>query len=467
MAVYKITESPPTWYDEGLVIQPAINLAKYGSLSVQFAPGDSSSAWFISTGFPVIYPISLMFKWLGVGLMAARLVMVFYIILLVLVFYWLAKKLVGIFYALFSMALVATFAPLYGNGKNVLGEVPGLFFLLAALLFLTKIQKTETSQPRLLYRYYILAGAAIGLSIASKPIFLLLLPALALAFIVKRRQLYWNWSLLFIFTAAVLTPILLWLTTQFDGGRSLVPILSYYSNPYGVSDIWRTVGINARRFVLEASPLYLSFMILVWVGAIAIRIRRRITLSFIEVVSAFFTLLILLAYLRTAGWYRYFFPAQIMAFLYFPCSLVLLAEYPLKRFAKAGTYITSKHLAILILFSLIVFQAYQAGFNSWVADSYDSNRTQILSGFFGRWTGNQSVFIYNSPELVLFLPTSNYYQYLALTDSFILGQEQLKLIADRKVDRIIVKHADLEKSPSLFVGYRVSGAIDRYEILTK
>ena len=82
----------------------------------------------ITVSYPLIYPLAFAFKIFGSGIIVARGTMVFLL--------WDSSSF-PIFspedslvfpYALGTVALLSTFAPLYGNGKSVLGEgSPGFF----------------------------------------------------------------------------------------------------------------------------------------------------------------------------------------------------------------------------------------------------------------------------------------------------------------------------------------------------
>src|SRR3989344_5252003 len=98
-STYQLMESPHTWYDEGAIIQRAINFLRYGTMHYQVAPNQFSSAALDSTGYPVIYPIALAFKYFGIGLLPARAVMAVFILLLVLTAYTLIKRTAGSYYA--------------------------------------------------------------------------------------------------------------------------------------------------------------------------------------------------------------------------------------------------------------------------------------------------------------------------------------------------------------------------------
>ena len=55
---YKLTESPPTWIDEGMVTQLALNLERHGIIGLQTSPDNFVSGAYISVGFPLIFPMA-------------------------------------------------------------------------------------------------------------------------------------------------------------------------------------------------------------------------------------------------------------------------------------------------------------------------------------------------------------------------------------------------------------------------
>ena len=178
-ATYRLTESPATWYDEGYLVQASKNLALYGQQQLQVAPGEFVSTASVSSGFTIFAPVALSFRLFGIGLLQARLVMVLYILAFCAAAYALIRSLFGQRSALWSLVALVGFAELYGNGKVVLGEVPGLFFLMLTLYFLHRLEKSAYTDMRL----YLLSGLAAGLCIVTKPIFILFLPAAALVYL--------------------------------------------------------------------------------------------------------------------------------------------------------------------------------------------------------------------------------------------------------------------------------------------
>src|SRR3989344_4531501 len=197
-ATYDLTESPHTWYDEGAIIQRAITYLRYGTMHYQVAPDQFSSAAFDSTGYPVIYPIALAFKYFGIGLLPARAVMAVFILLLVLTAYTLIKRTAGSYYAAAAALLLGTFPPLYGNGKNVLGEIPGLFFLFLFLFCLHFLEKGGFKN-----KFFLVLGClTAGLCFSTKPNFIMLLPALAIASLILKRKEIFNFRILGYFLPA-------------------------------------------------------------------------------------------------------------------------------------------------------------------------------------------------------------------------------------------------------------------------
>src|SRR3989344_6546117 len=117
---YKLTESPPLWYDEGIYSQAAAN--GLGSPSIQVAPGERISTSYLTVGYPLLLPVGLSYRFFGAGVWQGRTVMIVFIVGLGLMAYMLMRRLYSGRVALFSLLLLATFPMLYGNGKTVIGE---------------------------------------------------------------------------------------------------------------------------------------------------------------------------------------------------------------------------------------------------------------------------------------------------------------------------------------------------------
>jgi 4-amino-4-deoxy-L-arabinose transferase-like glycosyltransferase len=448
---YRLTESPPTWFDEGIYIQVAQSLAEQGGQAIQTAPGVYVGTGHVTGGYPFLAPVALSLKLFGQSLFAARLPMVVFIVLCVAAAWALLYRLFGWRDALWGTLLLATFPLLYGNGKNVLGEVPGMFYTLLALYFLWQIEAHQFRGAK----WYVLAGLCIGLAAATKPIFFLLPAAVGVIFLLRIRTIPLYWKGIGLAVLATLAPLALWTYLQFGGGDSSASILFHYANPYAETSLFHTPGQNVVRFFTEATPLYAAGLFGVWMLSLVMRWYRKVSIPNAELVAFVFSLLILLAYLRTAGWYRYFFEAMLLALIFLPHSLRSIAS-------KVSWLIP------VLVGGLALMQLYQLNFSSWVADHYQSTQTQELESYFGSHT-LEGVLIFNAPEAVPFLRTDQYYQYFDIepTGALAYGKENLTLLVQGVPSMVLLSPAEYEKQKKLFERYTKSDAVGGYFLLTR
>jgi len=448
---YKLAESPHVWIDEGIITQVSRNIADHGKGIFQVAPDDFISASFVTTGYTVTYPVGLMFKLFGVGVLQARLIMIIFILLFFLAFYFLIKRGYGAITACFSLFLLVSFAPVYGHGRNVLGEIPGLLFLALFLLFIDKILIDEKKIS------FGAAGLFLGLAIATKPIFIILVPAVLLSLYFFRKEVLVvflkNKNNLLIFAAPLAAALLVWFITQFSG-ESISSIWSFYSNPYAVN-LKETIISNLMRFFKEVQPLYFLGLMCIWSFSFIIKYKEKIGRSLGETTAFIFSWLIFLAYLRTPGFYRYFFPGELLALVYLTSSLI---------------YIFKGKVKIIVIYTalilLVLFQLYQTLFHSWVADYYNSVGTSDLNRYFESIDRSEEVFIYQAPEILLFLPHNNYYQYIEITDKVHIGEKNLPLLASGSIKKVILPIKTYAALSDSFSHYRISREVDKYLVLT-
>ncbi len=451
-STYKLSESPGVWYDEGMYIQAASNLADGHGANFQFAPGDISPIPTVTVGYPVIYPLALLFKIFGTDILVARGMMVFFILSLIILVYFLVRKRYGPVITLSSMALIATFPPLYGNGKSVLGEVPALLFLTLSLIFVRWAILAPSPNPH--KRWIILAGFCAGICAAAKLIFLLFLPAFALVIFVNWRRKKLDGMDVILAGFFSFIPVGVWFFVQYYGVVSMNTILKFYANPLGAPSLLVVVKDNLINFVTEAGPLYLLLMILVWLVSVVIRKKKKIIISAEEWTAIVFSLLVFLAYLRIVGWHRYLFPAQIVAMFYFVPALTVCFHW-ISDLIHNRLPATSIHIkrwgTICIVVALCVWGVYGVMFNSWVANSYTSHKTAFWLNYFREVSPDKSIFFYDVPEVAIFDLHRNYYQYMPLSAAGgPYGSQWLKVIEKGIVDQIIVRTDTLEGNKEWF-----------------
>ncbi len=445
LSTYRLTESPPIWFDEGHIVQIAMNAAGHSPHALlQVAPGVyESGAFSATTGYTVTFPVAAAFKLFGMDLLVARSVMVIFILLFAVCAWRLMRYETSPPLAAYSLWLIATFAPLYGNGKNVLGEVPGLLYLAAFLLLVKRIESRQTS-----WFDFFGAGLFLGFALVTKPVFFLLIPPVLAVLLFSRGLL--TVPKVFAALTACSAAVLLWIWVQF-GGQTVAQTIHQYLNPFAIDTV-ATIPHNAFLFVSSPQPLYALMLLGIWVSSVVLRVWRGGRVSRAEYIAVGFACMTYLAFLRINPYYRYFFLGEILAVAYLPQAL--FSVWPRK---------IPKYAAHSFLVLLIMFQAYQCFLSSWVATYYTSQRSTEVAGVMSSISASTSVFAYNVPEIPLFLPVGvPYYQYLFITPAVIIGEEQLSLIADGVPDIIVIGEnpvpaADLYR-------YKKTRSFNRYEL---
>lgn len=459
-SLYKLTESPPVWYDEGWYIQTSANWASTGIDGIQLSPGHIQRVPILTVQYPLLYPLSLWFKAFGESILAARSLMVLFIIGFLAASYFFVRRLFGSGMALGALALLVTFPPLYGNGKSVLGEVPGLLYLVLFLLSYTRARSSVMHRTG----WLVLAGVFAGLCMTTKPVFLLLAPAIALGMYIEWKRGAITAKDIGIGALSVLVPFATWFWIQFYPGASASQVLTFYANPYHIGDITAIVLKNLRRLFSDVGTLYTVFLMFVWSTAFFVRRREQERVSVQEIIAFSFSVLVVIAYLRTAGVYRYLFYAQGTALLFFLNALIASCRYLFGQAAVQRARFVSSAFVIM----LCVLGLYQVGFNSWVAESYGSHKTAFWEEYFSHIPGSTSVFFYDTPEVVPFIPNRNYYQFLLAPAGGSTGSEELSVVKSGVADIVIVATDTFTADTNnTFAAYVPSEQVYKYFILTK
>jgi hypothetical protein len=137
-ALFRLDSAPPLWWDEGWTLSVArnwVNQNHYGRL----LNGQTVQTG-LEAAFPVTATVALSFRIFGEGVIQARLVIVAWMLGTLLLLYYLARALYNRDIAFATLA-VAVFMPADHSlhaifmGRQVLGEMPALFFLLAGFAF--------------------------------------------------------------------------------------------------------------------------------------------------------------------------------------------------------------------------------------------------------------------------------------------------------------------------------------------
>lgn len=453
-ATYRLSESPGIWSDEGYLLQASKSLAIHGEQSLQMGPEEFVSTASVSSGYPLFAPVALSFKLFGTGLLQARAVMALYILAFYAAAYLLIRRLFSPQTALLSLAVVAGFAELYGNGRAVLGEVPGLFFLMLALLALDLLERSGYDDKR----SYIFFGLAVGLCCATKPIYILILPAFFVAYVLRYRSIPLRVAPIAALAVAFITPVVLWFFMQFGSDASLRDVVNFYANPYGADDISSLMVQNLTRFVSELTPLFVLAAMAVWTIALAL---RRTGIRVAEIAAFAFCLIIALAYLRTPGWYRYLFPATVVALLFLAPASMALYEWIAARYGIFRRFPLLPHFVLSIFAIALVTQLFTT---SYVAGYFGSTRTEALESHVATLPKDALIYFYDVPEAAFFAPSETYYQYINPNHEFgIMGADTLSHLKDADY---VVMLASASTSVDVS-GFEQLPAANRYLIFKK
>ena len=138
LGLTELERMPPLWWDEGWTLTVArtwVERGEYGRLL-----NGAATSPYLAASYVVVMPIALSFKLLGIGIWQARLVGVLYTFGALGLMFFLATRLYnraiafGTLFVLLLMLYPPELHPLI-VGRQVLGEMPSQFFLLAGYAF--------------------------------------------------------------------------------------------------------------------------------------------------------------------------------------------------------------------------------------------------------------------------------------------------------------------------------------------
>lgn len=171
LAFYNLTDYPLTWFDEGSHLHVPKTLVRFGVYADYSSEGFRYYGPTIGIGPTVLLPIAGVFKIFGIGLLQARLVMALYFIVAVMAYYQLVKIMGGSITALVAtLLLLSTRGVNFVEvGRNVLGEVPAMFFLVTGLVvWFSGWDQNRTGR-------LFIVGLLLGLAMVTKYQFLIII----------------------------------------------------------------------------------------------------------------------------------------------------------------------------------------------------------------------------------------------------------------------------------------------------
>lgn len=456
VGLWGFPDSPSPWFDEGVNLGIAKTYVEDGIYSLRTSPGQyvMQKSLMISTNYPVLFPIAGVFAVFGSGLAQAKVVMLLFMIAYLLAAYRLVGKMSHQkTFAAASIALLVTFLPFYGNGLGGgLGEVPGLFFFVCALLFLS------SEKPSRIF----LSGIFFGLLASTKVFYLVTLAALGVSEIVfalrEKKIPLGRWLTL---AYGILPFLLFWVMTLLPedwDAQSWMQVVTYYKNPYNIQN---PVLPNILRFFTETTPAHFTLLVLPFFFWVGWRIWKK-TYERHDIVIAVFFILNIIWYVRTPGWYRYLFPAHLLALTLFPVAVSAL-------FVQAKNKKIQQYGAACIVGLVIVTQTLHL-IPKRGDKLYYNPAPRHFAAYVDEHFSGRDVMIVDQPELWFLVHDKNVRQYVQMNPYVAFGE---KFLEQEKMPDIIINN-NPEKNPYLAEqkekfeqNYSYVDEIDRYRVFIR
>ncbi|MBI5005269.1 MAG: glycosyltransferase family 39 protein, partial [Candidatus Lloydbacteria bacterium] len=374
-----LTTKPALWYDEGINIELARNFSEFGKLDLMVRPMQFSGqgALIGSTGYTATVPLAAFFKLFGFGLPQARVYMLLWMNIMLFCLFYFARKKWGVSVALATLFLVATFAPFFGNGRSVMGEIPGFTFLLLSLIWYTEKNNLFG------------AGFFLGLAVISKPsVYVFFIPAFVILLL-------------------------------FEKWKSLG---AHASNPYEQAQVTSLINIKNNLAAFFESPTLLYFLLFAIIIISALYIKR----DFYEqnkqiiILTASYGILEFFYYLKSLGYLRYLIALQFLIFILLVPALETLA----RRFAPPpyGSIAIRACMAILVLF--------QAAYLFSGAKLFYSDNSQKTFQYLENNFEGQIIGIVNLPTIASLIPPTQRMQTISTYGLDKVGEHPLSLAAE-------------------------------------
>lgn len=428
-----LTTRPAYWYDEAMNVELARNFADFGKLDLIVAPNTFSGQGALvgSTGYTVTVPLAGFFRLFGFGLSQARIYMLLWMSALILVFFFVALKMWGTRVAYFGTLLITTFAPFYGNGRSVMGEIPGFLFFLCSFYFLERKKWWQS-------------GILLGLSVVSKPsVFIFLIPAFSLVVLSEReawKQKLQNLVQLGASSMLALLPFFAIYADEITRGGLFVNILEHFKNPYEKAGIsaFENITHNLPTLITSTTFWYLWLMLACVFAALFLERTMLREQSRLFIVASVYLPLSLFQYLKSLGYLRYLIAAELLIFILFLVALPALSRFATGRFKflPEAKHITTAIVAVMALVQVTHLFTY--------ANLYSSSKAPKTILRIYESNSPRTVGIINVPQVASLIPAFQKYQSLSTYGLSEFGTRILYLAPEKLPDAIVTAAGNSE-----------------------
>ena len=447
-----LTSKPRLFFDEGFVIEEAHNFAEFGVLDTIVAPNTFSGLPHIasSIGFSVTVPLAGVFKVFGFSIEAARAYALMWIAAFLIAAYAFARRHFGSQSALLSVALITTFAPLYGNGRPVMGDIPGFTYLLIALLI----------EPLSLFG----AGVFLGLCLVARPSLYVIAVATFLVYLIYKYRT--SCAIPLIKTGsgialAVIASFLLYYPSWLSG-EWWRATLSFIQNPsFGMTGTLERVLYNLVSFGGESTLIY--FAVLAALIGIAYFLGGRSEWSRAVVFfSTLFCGLIFTYFLRSPGWFKYLLPLQMLIFFFLPSAIEILFSYAKAHAPKYIERIVPSIATTFAVAALVVLQSVQL---LYLSDIYYSTDTEDTARYVSEHLDPQdTVATIHAAQVAMLFPSDKKYSYFVVNEDLAVGENPLEFSEDKRATYLVMPRDDLSQFSSEFDKEHMRVLADHYSL---
>lgn len=362
LALYNQPYYPSTWFDEGLVLQGAMNIVMYGKYAMLSTDGFRVlDQPLIANGPGIVLPLSAVFSIFGIGLLQARLLAAAFFLVTLLLFLRFTLRLYTPLAASISV-LVLISVPVEGfviYGRQVLGNVPALAYFFAGCLFFV----TLCERKRIGYAFA--SGLFFGLALLTKGQYWLIIPVWGLVILtdmVYYKQLGLKNGIALLGT--IIFCLVLWQLIQFY----LVGVENYGAHLDAIRSSSKVTVFAFKPVRFLHSAWYLTrsgFPIFILPGLLigAWESRKRDVSSLVKFfLVVFLTVWLFWFVVASIGWNRYAFEAYAVgsvlsgyAILKIKDAAPLLRDrFPaIVRSIPSGRVVVAIFLAIVVLFGII------------------------------------------------------------------------------------------------------------------
>ncbi|OGC80270.1 hypothetical protein A2943_00130 [Candidatus Adlerbacteria bacterium RIFCSPLOWO2_01_FULL_51_16] len=397
-SIRTLTTQPAFWYDEGINVELARNFASSGNLDIIVAPNTFSQegAFLGSTGYTTTVPLAWFYRLFGFGLEQSRLYMLLWMNLLLLTVFLFAKKQWGDWIAVCTTIFFVTYPPFYGNGRSVMGEIPGFFFLLLSLQFF--IEKRSTA----------LVGLLAGLAAVSKPsVFVFVLPAYALLCLFEKKSIIESVKKIFFLGLGSVAAIIPWIILYRDyalSGSTWQRLAEFFANPYASAgySVLENIQKNLGTFFFTGTLLYMLAIAACIATAAYLKPEWRLGNRTLLLFTLLYSPGALFYYLKSFGYLRYLIATQFLLLLLVIPALVALIE-TMRPKIKNG-------LLIIGVSALLLFQGVYL-FTG--AKLFYSNQVQTAITHVESLFPNSTYGVINVPPIASLLPADRKYNFIS------------------------------------------------------